>query len=346
MGYTMDSSEYVKKRIQSLTEDSKEIRDISPVTNDFDSWSALKLILHSAAVNMYTNVLENTDYFEDVFYIDALAGSGVSTYGDENRCFLGSPIIAAKVAEEPFRKMYLIEWNDKKADALEDRMQYVFDNHADAPEPDDWAVLRGDANKKLPKVAEDISSLQNGGFNYYCFIDNQELNVKWDAIDTLTPEPWGDLLINLPTASGIGRNATKRPVPKELNDFYCMDLNEQKLPQSDVRPKMKALYRKCLTTNGRPVQRMTNVDANVGSYEYDLLYATRETGGGSEYVRVIEYVRDFIEDVHGGDVDNLLDVIHDDQSSFEQYLPEKDIDEEVPDEDENPDQTSLEEFMR
>ncbi|AEM58717.1 hypothetical protein HISP_16000 [Haloarcula hispanica N601] len=339
----MDSSEYIKKRIQSLTEDSDEIRSLSPVTNDFDSWSALKLILHSAAVNMYTTVLENTDYFQDLFYIDALAGSGVSTYGDDDTCFLGSPIIAAKVAQEPFKKMYLIEWDEDKAAALETRLQYIFDNHADALEPEEWEVIQGDANTHLPKVADDISEVREGGFNYYCFIDNQELNVKWDAIDSLTPKPWGDLLINLPTASGIGRNATKRPVPKELNDFYCTDLNEEDLPQSNVRPKMKALYRKCLTQNGRPIQRITNIDANVGSYEYDLLYATRETGGENGYIRVIEYVKEFIEDVHAGDVDAFLDVIHDDQSSFEQYLPNEDVDDEIPDK-EAESQTSLADF--
>jgi three-Cys-motif partner protein len=339
----MDSSEYIKKRIQSLTEDSKEIRELSPVTNDFDSWSALKLILHSAAVNMYTNVLENTNYFQDLFYIDALAGSGVSTYGDDETCFLGSPVIAAKVAQEPFKKMYLIEWDEDKADALETRMQYIFDNHADAHEPEDWDVIRGDANEELPKVVEDIMDIQNGGFNYYCFIDNQELNVKWNAIDALTPEPWGDLLINIPTATSIGRNATKRPVPAELNDFYCMDLNEENLPQTDVRPAMKELYRQCLTQNGRPIQRMTNVDANVGSYEYDLLYATRETDGGSGYITVIDYVKQFIEDVHAGDVDNFLEVIHSDQSSFEQYLPDDDIDEEIPEEETNS-QSSLTDF--
>lgn len=340
----MDSSEYIKKRIQSLTEDSKEIREVSPVTNDFDSWSALKLILHSAAVNMYTTVLENTEYFDDLFYIDALAGSGVSTYGDEDTCFLGSPVIAAKVADKPFKKMYLMEWDDNKADALEARMKYIFENHADAHEPEDWEVIRGDANEELPKVARDLSSTRSGrGFNYYCFIDNQELNVKWDAIDALTPKPWGDLLINIPTATSIGRNATKKPVPPELNEFYCMDLNEEDIPSQNVRPKMKALYRKCLSQNDRTVQRMTNVDANVGSYEYDLLYATRETDGGSGYIEVIDYVKQFIEDVHAGDVDTFLDVIHNDQSSFEQYLPDGDVDEELPD-DEGGNQSSLADF--
>jgi three-Cys-motif partner protein len=340
----MDTSQYIKKRVRSLTEDSQEVRDVSPVTNDFDTWSALKLILHSAAVNMYTNVLESNEYFNDLFYIDALAGSGVSTYGDEDRCLLGSPIIAAKVAEEPFKKMYLIEKNEDKAKALEQRMQHIFNNHADVPKPKEYDVIIGDANEELPRIARDIWKIREGGFNYFCFIDNQELNVKWEAIDALTPKPYGDFLINLPTSSGIGRNATKRPVPDGLNEFYCMDLNECNIPQSGVRPKMKELYKKCLKKNGRPIQRMTNVDANVGSYEYDLLYATRKTDGGSGYVEVVEYVSKFIEDVHAGDIDNILDVIYNNQSSLTQHLPDGDIDDKIPDQEDDC-QSAIDEFL-
>ncbi|MFB6198379.1 MAG: three-Cys-motif partner protein TcmP, partial [Halobacteriaceae archaeon] len=303
-------------------------------------------ILHSAAVNMYTTVLQNNDYFEDLYYIDALAGSGVSTYGSSDSCFLGSPIIAAKVADEPFKKMYLIENDDEKANALEARLDYIFSTHADAQEPEEWEVIQGDANEEIPEVVEDIWTIsQDGGFNYYCFIDNQELNVKWEAIDALTPKPWGDLLINLPTASAIGRNATQDPVPDELNDFYCVDLNEQSLPDTGIRPVMKGLYEDCLAQNERPVQRVTNVDANVGSYEYDLIYATRDIEGGNDYIKVIDYVKNFIEDVHAGDVDNILDVLHDSQLSFQEYLPEDDIDDEIPDmDDEQDDQASLSDF--
>jgi len=339
----MDSSEYITKRIQSLTENSEEIREISEVTNNFDTWSALKLILHSAAINMYTTVLEDNGAFDDLYYIDALAGSGVSTYGNDEICFLGSPIIAAKVAQEPFRKMYLIEWDEDKAEALERRMQYVFDNHADAIEPEEWVVKVKDANKELPKIANEISDLSSGGYNYYCFVDNQELNVKWDAIDSITPTPWGDLLINLPTASGIGRNATKKPIPANLNDFYCMDLNTADLPDSNVRPTMKKLYETCLKQNGRGVTRTTNIDANVGSYEYDMIYATRDIENGNGYVEVIDYIKEFIEDLHAGDVDNILEVMHDNQTSWKQYTPERDIDDKIPDQ-ENDSQSNLNEF--
>jgi three-Cys-motif partner protein len=339
----MESSEYIKKRIQSLRQDSEEIRAQSSVTNDFDSWSVLKLILHSAAVNMYTNVLQSNDAFDDLYYVDALAGSGVSTYNDGDSCFLGSPIIAAKVAQEPFEKMYLIENDKDKADALETRMEHIFSAHNDAQEPKHWDVILGDANNELSRVVGDIWDRSDGTFNYYCFIDNQDLNVKWDAIEKLIPKPWGDLLINLPIASAIGRNATMDPVPERLNNFYCCDLNDQDLPSTNIRPVMRRLYEECLAQNGRPIQQTVNVDADVGSYEYDLIYATRKIEGGNGYIDVIEYVKQFIEDVDAGDVDNILRVLYEDQSSFEQYLPEGDIDDAIPNEGDDQ-QSSLGEF--
>ncbi|AUG49416.1 hypothetical protein BVU17_17685 (plasmid) [Haloarcula taiwanensis] len=342
----MDSSEYIKKRIQSLKQDSEDIRNISPVTNDFDSWSVLKLILHSAAVNMYTKVLSNND-FDDLYYIDALAGSGISTYNSGESCFLGSPVIAAKVAQEPFKKMYLIENDDDKADALKARMEYIFSTHDDAEKPEELVIKRGDANQKIPEVVSDIWQSSEGQFNYYCFIDNQELNVRWDAIEELTPKPWGDLLINLPIASAIGRNATTTPVPEKLNKFYCCDLNEQNLPDSDIRPVMRGLYEDCLAQRNRAVQRTVNVDADVGSYEYDLVYATRDISGGNGYIKVIDHVKEFIEDVDAGDIDNIHSVLYDDQSSLEQYLPAGNIDDEIVAEDDtdtDENQSSLGEF--
>jgi hypothetical protein len=95
----VDVREYIQTRIESLTEDSQEFYSQVPgQANDFDTWFALKLILHSAKVNMYTIVFAQNDYYSDLYYIDALAGSGVSQYNKENRCFLGSLLIAAKDA--------------------------------------------------------------------------------------------------------------------------------------------------------------------------------------------------------------------------------------------------------
>jgi hypothetical protein len=48
----------------------------------------------------------------------------------------------------------------------------------------------------------------------------------------------------------------------------------------------------------------------VGSYEYDLISATRDIDGGSGYMAVIEDAKQLIEDVDSGDVDNTLDALY------------------------------------
>lgn len=341
----MDPHEFVKQRIEILKEHSETIRNQAEQTNDFDSWSALKLILHSSVTHMYTTVLSGIDYFDDYYYIDALAGSGVSTY-DDNYCFIGSPIVAALSAREPFTKMYFIDQNEENCEALRARLDYVFSNPAiDAKEPDDWEVIQGDTNEKVPEVISEIKGFDHkAGYNYYCFIDNEKLDVKWRTIEALTPQPWGDLLINLPTAQAIGRTAATGNLQK-LNEFYGQDLDRVDLPDENIREFMKQQYISRLAQRDRGVCRSTHVDANIGSFGYDMVYATRDIEGGNGYVKVVDYLKEMIENVHAGDVDNLLDILYGDQSTILGFLPDDNIENELPEnegsEDESLTQQSL-----
>lgn len=338
--------EYIQDRVEGLTEESDEILEVaSSQTNDFDSWSALKLILHSATVYMYTTVISDTDFYDDFYYIDALAGSGVSTY-NENRCFLGSPLVAAKAAQAPFEKMYFIERNEDYAAALEDRLEYVFTKPGtDFTEPNDWRVIPGDANDEIPKVVSDIKrrSSYDKGFNYLSFIDNQGLNVRWDAIKSLTPKPHGDLLINLPISQGIGRNVNTEN-PKKLNKFYGRDVKQFDIDGS-LRRYMRDQYAGQLRDRGRPVQEIARVDSDIGSFCYDMVYATRKTRGGNGYEKVIRYVKDFIEQVDAGDMNVILEILEGDQSTLGSYLPDnvEGVIEELPEEENDP-QASLGDF--
>ena len=339
--------EYLQNRVEGLTEESDEVLDIAPSQfNDFDSWSALKLILHSATVYMYTTVISDVDFYDDFYYIDALAGSGVSKYNEE-KCFLGSPLIAAKAAQEPFTKMYFIEEDEDYAQALEDRLDYAFSERGNEfTEPEDWEVLDGDANDEIPNVIEEIRSRSSyhSGFNYLSFIDNQGLNVHWDAIEELAPNPHGDLLINLPISQGIARNVNIEN-PRELSKFYGQDVTEFDISEASPREFMQEQYLTQLAEVGRPVQVTTRVDANVGSYCYDVIYATRATEGGNGYERTIEYVKEFIEEVHAGDIDVILEILEGDQSTLNSHLPEnrEEVAEELPDQESAP-QSSLNEF--
>lgn len=322
-----DVRDYINSRVEGLTEDSEEFLSVAPdQANDFDTWSALKLILHSATVYMYTTVFAENDYYDDLYYIDALAGSGVSKYDQEDRCFLGSPLIAAKAAQKPFKCMYFIEKDPEYADALEARLEYAFDEKGDVyTEPEQWEVLDRDANDAIPDIVNGMWNrlkLQDNGLNYLCFIDNQGMDIAWPTIEKLTPAPYGDLLINLPTSNAIGRNVDAHP--DAVGEFYGRDLSSLDIPDNNVREFMRDLYLDQLEHQERPIQVNTRVEADVGSYYYDMIYATRDIDGGNGYEETIKYVRDFIEQVHSGDVDRILDVLTGNQASFTSFLPEDD----------------------
>ncbi|PSQ51699.1 hypothetical protein BRD20_10175 [Halobacteriales archaeon SW_8_65_20] len=314
----MDPEAYVSPRVEDLTKRADEVYDVAPgVSNSFSTWSALKLILHSASINMYTTVMSHQP-IQDTYYIDALAGSGVSEYED-GEYFLGSALIACRAAKEPFSKMYFIEGDSDRCEALRQRLEYVFELSG-FTRPSNYEVIHGDANEEIPEVTQNIyeRSSFDDGFNYFTFIDNQGMDVEWDAIEELTPTPQGDLLVNLPIAQAVGRNVGTGAA----NRFYGTDTGSYTKLDS-TRKQLRELYQRRLGGQGREVQTSTKVQADPGSYYYDLIYATRKIEGGNDYMEVIEYVKDMVEDMHSGNVDVILDVIRGNQSQLKQYLPDE-----------------------
>lgn len=341
----MDAPTYIRRRVEAIIEHSEAVYQQAPkVANQFNSWSALKLILHSSGVNMYTQVMSNQP-IEDIYYIDALAGSGVSSH--DSGYFLGSALIACRAAQIPFSKMYFIDGNKENCNALEHRLEYVF-TLEEFTEPHDWEVIPGNTNEEISEVVADIYDRSDfdDGFNYYAFIDNQGLDFDWESIEALTPTPQGDLLINLPTAHGIGRNIDSQAA----EDFYGESLDWLNTT-GKLREQLKRRYQARLCERDREVQVSTQVRADVGSFYYDLIYATRNIPGGNDYMEVMEYVKGFIEKVHSGNVDNILKVVRGHQKDFSSFLPDDEPEDELLEENEGAEvdptrQTGLSEYQR
>lgn len=315
--------ERVKERVPTLTTHAEEIRSVEPgIYNEFGTWSALKLIVHVATVNMYTTVI--SEHRDDWFYIDALAGSGVSVYGDEDESFLGSPLLAAKNASQPFTKMYFIEQDEQKAAALEKRLETAFngsDLQITSPECG-YDVYVGDANEMLQHVIPDMWTVakRDGkpNFNHLTFIDNQGLDLTWEGIKKLAPEPTGDLLINFPT-SAIRRAAGHQDSQDAMTDYYGGGMWQS----ANNREELLDTYQTRLNSVEKTEQVVTNIDSGTKNYHYDMIYATRETHGGSDYIKAIEYINDFVEAVDGADVEEMLQVLRGDQMTVESFLPEE-----------------------
>jgi len=332
----MDASQYIDNRLDRLRDRADELLSVREgVTNDFDTWSALKLLLHASVVDMYTRVHKNQET-DDIFYIDALAGSGISSY-KAGQGFIGSPLLACREAQMPFTKMFLIEHSDEHAEALEERLKYAF-SLSEFTEPECWEVYSEDANEAIKGINSEMDQL-SGNFeagdtaNYYCFIDNQATDVDWGFIEEITPFPYGDLLINIPIASAIGRNFGSA----EVNDFYGCDTSH-----FQSRKEALNVYESKVRERRRPVTASTTVDGGVGSFEYEVLYATRCTDGGSEYVRRVEAVRDFLEQSDGEHVKTRLNVTEGPQGELSDWMPNSDV--EFPEE-EDDSQTGLDDWI-
>lgn len=337
----LDPRAQVRKRVPTLTVNAQELREISPkVVNDFGEWSALKLILHVATVNMYTTVVPKT--FDDWFYVDALAGSGVSVYGDMENCFKGSAILAAENAEEQFTKMYFIEQNRKKASVLRERLDAVFNGETDIdvvrPECG-YEVRIGDANEELPQIAGDMYETANRGpgrpwYNHLTFIDNQGIDINWDAIEEFSSNTMGDFLVTF-QSSRIRQN---QHLDDTLNEYFGSEIWKTANSLEDYAEAYGTRF------NGisKSKQVMTTVDSGVKNYQYEVIYATKDDAGG--YVNAVSYVSDFVERVTGADVGDMIDVMYGDQSRIGEYLPERDSQEDQDAIDEQNSQSSLGEF--
>lgn len=313
--------ERVKERVPTLTRHAQEIHAVEPdIYNKFGTWSALKLIVHVATVNMYTTVI--SEYFNDWFYIDALAGSGISVYDEIDESFLGSPLLAAKNAAEPFTKMYFIEKDEKNAAALEKRLEAAFDGSdlQIIPPECGYEVFVGDANQEMHQVARDIWKVakRNGkaDFNLLTFIDNQGLDLNWDGIKHLENKTTGDFLINFPT-SNILRTSSHKESENTMTAYYGGDMWKS----ANGKEELLGTYTKRLRSVGKTKQVVTNIDSGTKNYEYDMIYATRETRGGSDYINAIEYINEFVETVDGADVEDMLQILQGDQTTMESFLP-------------------------
>lgn len=344
--------EWIANRVAGLTEEASEIEPTfkDGIDNSFNTWSALKLIAQAATINMYTKVISK--HFHDFFYIDALAGSGLSEYGEgkEGEYFHGSPIVAAKHADVPFTKMYFIDDNPKRCGLLEKRLEYIFSqDDIDIQPPEDWVVKCGDSNKLIDEVINDIwdTAAPEFDFHTFAFIDNQGLDFNWGSLESLA-EVSTDFMINYPGSMGVGMNINNKGAHEgALADFFGRNLWERDFSTRDqYRDEYVNLLASLFTDDSHQVP--IRVESGSKSYNYDIIYATRDTRGGSGYVDAVEYVKEFVENVDGVDVEEILELMHGDQSVMDSFLPEnKEIDSELLDnESSNRDesQSGLEDF--
>lgn len=293
---------------------------------EYNSKTVLKLAKFAAAIEIYTSIMNSQNNIE-YYYVDALAGSGLTYLKQPKKYAISSPIIAPAVAHEPFKKYYYVERDPNRARVLEQRLEYVSEETRIDLSYDDWVVIPEDANKALPKIMDELDERRQDrskpGVNVFRFVDNHGRNVNWNSIETMS-RIWGDFLITFPTKHMPRDVGTVESEPSEtreigLNEFFgCENWKMCQKPDDYA-----ALYENNLTNVGYEKKtkrtRVRGSPESRGSY-YDVIYATRKTPSGSPYTEGIDYVNRRIENNDERIVNDFIEkFVYGNQTSFDLF---------------------------
>jgi len=313
--------EWVQDKLSDLTAHIDDLEAIGNQTDEpeFGSWTALKLVVFTAAIDVYTTVINNNDF--EPYYIDAMSGSGVVSLKDREDTLLGSPAIAGTVAHEPFEKMYCIEKDEERAETLRNRLDFAAE-HIDSfrQEPDTYEVIQGNANDILRNIPDKIRDHRGsspsgrngqGGQHHFAFIDNERHEVKFDSIRNLENEFWGDLLINY-QQKGLNREKGRLEAREsdEWDEFLqFFDGDNRALDLDDPEDRF-GLYLEKLDGINRPVHESVQIRGSKRHpYSYRMVYATRNSSGGSEFIEFMNGQQWKIEGLTGDDIEHVLDTM-------------------------------------
>lgn len=306
---------WVEKQLKNLKQDAEEIWEVQPsVASEFHPWSALKLIVLSAVVDIYSKIIPHN--FDNMFYVDLLAGSGSVTVNSEapereKERLVGSPVLAAAMAHEPFEHMYLVEEDEDRANALRDRLRYVAENLDYNLDRDKFTVIQDDANDYVDDLVDELQDIayESKSAHSLVFVDNEGATISWESIKRLTAV-YTDFLINFPG------NDAQRMVGAEKESALTRFYGDKRWKVAGTNPNyLRLIYQGNLAAVGKPAQHAVRVQGSK-SYYYDLIYAAYETKGSNPYITALERFGDRVDRLRGEDIDKVLSYMRGEATDF------------------------------
>lgn len=179
---------------------------------DVGDWNEKKYRLVENYASMFAASMKGK--WDHLVYVDLFAGAGRSTLRGSEEIVAASPLLALDIPT-PFTQYIFCELDEKKLDALRQRVDRDFSEH-------DVRFLHGDANRLVDRILQEIPRPHKGckvlGF---CFADPYNLeNLQFDTIRQLS-QRYFDFLVLIPTGMDAQRNIERYAEKSEskLDDF-------------------------------------------------------------------------------------------------------------------------------
>lgn len=100
--------EWIADKQEALTEHAADLVDVEPtVTNEYRPLMALKLIVLSAGVDVFSRIVPQR--YDHNFYLDLFAGAGATRLRGMDSAVVGSPILAPVMSRLEFAEYHFVE---------------------------------------------------------------------------------------------------------------------------------------------------------------------------------------------------------------------------------------------
>jgi three-Cys-motif partner protein len=272
-------------------------------------WTLLKLACLRYYVPIYLNILRQR--FERLAFVDLYSAAGASIYPQEDfRTIVpGSSVIAADGANRGsenalcFDELVAIDLSAENLLALERNLRrWGFDQGRNL------FPIQSESTRLANVVGKHLS--ERPRTHALIFADADALEPPFDALKAIVKDHDAVDLVLLHLVSGAAMSNS----PEALSRYYGCDP-----PAKPERETLSKLYVQQLEHALRPpggAHRPTVVEkvritggSGMGGYCYDLVFAWRETKGGTPFAAAIRSLRSKVESLTGDDVRHIMSTI-------------------------------------
>lgn len=294
--------EWLKPRVEKLVEIAKPIKSICPnVVYEVGAWSIIKLLTLLRFVPIYTRIIKapkQRRIFQNMYYIDLLAGSGLCRIKPTKDIIIGSALIACTQCQNPFDKYFLVEQDLEKARALEARIASITSA---------FKLFPCDCNDCIQDIMREITDRDH----YLAFVDCEGLDVFWSTMQQLFSKK-GDVLFNFQT-QGISRllgrvknrSSGWKKYAERLSLFFGDDRWENCMTPDSL---LKCYMDKISDETTRELVLPLPVKGE-GGYRYDIILATRKTRGENPWIVPMKELQNIMGGYKPEIIKEILDIL-------------------------------------
>lgn len=310
-GRYMSDEKFWKRRIERLAGKKQEIRNlydkVKIAVYTKGPWAFKKLLVVDYYIDIFTNIAKC--HFKNVVYFDLLAGCGFTRIDDYDEIVAGSALLSMisprtlKSGERrSFDSIVLVEKDLKKCASLEK----ILPNSDVICEDCNSIMVKNEIEEKM-KADDSI---------YLAFVDPERIEIHWSTLETLF-NCHGDLMINYQysgVARAVGKFHTthgkaKQGYHRRIQHYFGNDKWSSipyPLPEGELAERLYNLYKSQLVTY-RPRIVAFPIIGNPG-FQYRILIAAKETGGGSPWLHAMEKLREKVDKMSSEQLATFIEI--------------------------------------